>query len=220
MRRARRFLRPAIFQGTPGKGSGLYIARNGARVLVANIMGRVFMCIPNSTIRSSGRARAFGLSASASRRMRWWSTSTPERPAKMCFAHFVDGRASLLVVGTHPPADGRPPRSSTAAAYLSDAGMCGDYDSSLGMDKEEPLNRFLSKVPRPCEAANGPATLCGVGVHFRPDRARRARRAAAARPAAGRDGAFLLAVRSAPVHTNLTLSSLELPSDTVSPSWP
>ncbi|TIQ53141.1 MAG: metallophosphoesterase, partial [Mesorhizobium sp.] len=49
--------------------------------------------------------------------------------------------------------------------YISDAGMCGDYDSSLGMDKEEPLNRFLSKVPKGrFEAATGPATLCGVGV--------------------------------------------------------
>jgi calcineurin-like phosphoesterase len=50
-------------------------------------------------------------------------------------------------------------------AYLSDAGMCGDYDSSLGMDKEEPLNRFISKMPKGrMEAATGPATICGVGV--------------------------------------------------------
>ncbi|TIV98269.1 MAG: YmdB family metallophosphoesterase, partial [Mesorhizobium sp.] len=67
---------------------------------------------------------------------------------KMCFAHFVDGRASL-VVGTHthqPTADHQILNGGTA--YISDAGMCGDYDSSLGMDKEEPLNRFLSKVPK------------------------------------------------------------------------
>ena len=84
---------------------------------------------------------------------------------KMCFAHFVDGRASL-VVGTHthqPTADHQILNGGTA--YLTDAGMCGDYDSSLGMDKEEPLNRFLSKVPKGrFEAANGPATICGVGV--------------------------------------------------------
>ncbi len=50
---------------------------------------------------------------------------------------------------------------------MSDAGMCGDYDSSLGMDKEEPLNRFLSKVPKGrFEAANGPATVCGVGIEI------------------------------------------------------
>ena len=85
--------------------------------------------------------------------------------AKMCFAHFVDGRASL-VVGTHthqPTADHQILNGGTA--YISDAGMCGDYDSSLGMDKEEPLNRFLSKVPKGrFEAAGGPATVCGVGV--------------------------------------------------------
>jgi len=84
---------------------------------------------------------------------------------KMCFGHFVDGRASL-VVGTHthcPTADHQILANGTG--YLSDAGMCGDYDSSLGMDKEEPLNRFLSKVPKGrFEAANGPATICGVGL--------------------------------------------------------
>ena len=84
---------------------------------------------------------------------------------KMCFAHFVDGRASL-VVGTHthqPTADHQILNGGTG--YISDAGMCGDYDSSLGMDKEEPLNRFLSKVPKGrFEAAGGPATICGVGI--------------------------------------------------------
>ena len=84
---------------------------------------------------------------------------------KMCFAHFLDGRVSL-VVGTHthqPTADHQILNGGTA--YITDAGMCGDYDSSLGMDKEEPLNRFLSKVPKGrFEAANGPATLCGVGI--------------------------------------------------------
>ena len=84
---------------------------------------------------------------------------------KQCFGHFVDGRASL-VVGTHthiPTADHQILNGGTA--YISDAGMCGDYDSSLGMDKEEPINRFVSKIPKGrFEAATGPATLCGVAV--------------------------------------------------------
>jgi calcineurin-like phosphoesterase len=64
-----------------------------------------------------------------------------------------------------PTADCQILRNGTA--YMSDAGMCGDYDSSLGMDKEEPLNRFLSKVPKGrFEAANGPATICGVGIEI------------------------------------------------------
>jgi calcineurin-like phosphoesterase len=112
----------------------------------------------------------------------------------MCFAHFVDGRASL-VVGTHthqPTADHQILNGGTA--YMSDAGMCGDYDSSLGMDKEEPLNRFLSKVPKGrFEAASGPATICGVGVDISDRTGWPSGRAAAARPAAGGDGAFLLA---------------------------
>ena len=88
----------------------------------------------------------------------------PEREA---FGHFVDGRASL-VVGTHthvPTADHQILNGGTA--YMSDAGMCGDYDSSLGMDKEEPLNRFISKMPKGrFEAASGPATICGLGVEI------------------------------------------------------
>jgi 2',3'-cyclic-nucleotide 2'-phosphodiesterase len=50
---------------------------------------------------------------------------------------------------------------------MSDAGMCGDYDSSLGMEKEEPLNRFISKMPKGrFEAASGPATICGLAVEI------------------------------------------------------
>ena len=86
---------------------------------------------------------------------------------KICFAHFVDGRASF-VVGTHthvPTADAMILNGGTA--YMSDAGMCGDYDSSLGMDKEEPLNRFITRLSKgKFEAANGPATICGVGVEI------------------------------------------------------
>jgi 2',3'-cyclic-nucleotide 2'-phosphodiesterase len=86
---------------------------------------------------------------------------------KQCFGHFVDGRASL-VVGTHthvPTADCQILNGGTG--YMSDAGMCGDYDSSLGMDKEEPLNRFISKMPKGrFEAASGPATICGLGIEI------------------------------------------------------
>jgi calcineurin-like phosphoesterase len=83
----------------------------------------------------------------------------------MAFGHFCDGRASL-VVGTHthvPTADHQILPGGTA--YLTDAGMCGDYNSVIGMDKTEPLQRFLRKLPvermRPAE---GEATLCGVAV--------------------------------------------------------
>jgi len=163
-----RFLRPANFpKGTPGKGSGLYIARNGARVLVANIMGRVFMHPelddPFPTAERELAACPLGEQADVV----FFDFHAEATSEKMCFAHFVDGRASA-VVGTHthqPTADHQILNGGTG--YISDAGMCGDYDSSLGMDKEEPLNRFLSKVPKGrFEAANGPATLCGVGFEI------------------------------------------------------
>jgi len=162
------FLRPANYpSGTPGKGSGLFFARNGARVLVANIMGRVFMHPelddPFKAAETIIEACPLGEQADAMI-FDFHAEATSE---KQCFGHFVDGRASF-VVGTHthvPTADHQILNGGTA--YLSDAGMCGDYDSSLGMEKEEPLNRFLTKVPRGrMEPATGAATICGVGVEI------------------------------------------------------
>jgi 2',3'-cyclic-nucleotide 2'-phosphodiesterase len=166
--RHERFLRPANFPaGAPGRGSGLYVARNGARVLVANIMGRVFMHPdlddPFAAAETILDACPLGEQADAVV-FDFHAEATSE---KQCFGHFVDGRASF-VVGTHthvPTADCQILNAGTG--YMSDAGMCGDYDSSLGMDKEEPLNRFLSKIPKGrFEAAAGEATLCGVGVEI------------------------------------------------------
>ena len=83
--------------------------------------------------------------------------------------HFCDGRASL-VVGTHthvPTADLRVLPGGTA--FMSDVGMTGDYDSVIGMAKEEPLQRFLRRIPSArFEPATGPATLCGVAVETDP----------------------------------------------------
>jgi len=162
------FLRPANFPaGTPGRGANLYRAKNGAQVLVANIMGRVFMHPdlddPFQSAEAILTACPLGEQADAVV-IDFHAEATSE---KQCFGHFVDGRASL-VVGTHthvPTADCQILNAGTA--YMSDAGMCGDYDSSLGMDKEEPLNRFLSKMPKGrFEAAAGPATICGVAVEI------------------------------------------------------
>jgi calcineurin-like phosphoesterase len=84
---------------------------------------------------------------------------------KMGFAHFVDGRVSA-VIGTHthiPTADHQILPGGTA--FMSDAGMCGDYDSVIGMDKDEPLRRFTTKLPSArMQPAEGPASVCGVLV--------------------------------------------------------
>ncbi|AKH99152.1 metallophosphoesterase, MG_246/BB_0505 family [Hoeflea sp. IMCC20628] len=163
-----RFLRPANYPpGTPGRGSNLYIARNGARVLVANVMGRVFMHPDLDDPFSAGEAilNACPLGEQADAVVfDFHAEATSE---KLCFAHFVDGRASF-VVGTHthvPTADAQILNGGTA--YMTDAGMCGDYDSSIGMEKEEPINRFLSRIPKGrFEAASGPATISGVAVEI------------------------------------------------------
>ena len=84
---------------------------------------------------------------------------------KEAMGHFVDGRASA-VIGTHthvPTADEQVLNKGTA--YISDAGMCGDFNSVLGMDKEEPLPRFLTKIPTGrFQPALGEATICGVAI--------------------------------------------------------
>lgn len=159
-----RVLRPANLGGlgAPGRGTTVQRAAEGTAVAVVNLEGALFM---------DTQVHPFLVAEELVERARqetpvvlvdFHAEATSE---KMCFAHFVDGRASL-VVGTHthqPTADHQILNGGTA--YLTDAGMCGDYDSSLGMDKEEPLNRFLSKVPKGrFEAAHGPATICGVGV--------------------------------------------------------
>ena len=79
--------------------------------------------------------------------------------------HFCDGRASL-VVGTHqhvPTADAQIFPGGTA--FQADAGACADYDSVIGMDKAEPVQRFTRKMSsQRFSPATGPATLCGVFV--------------------------------------------------------
>jgi calcineurin-like phosphoesterase len=84
---------------------------------------------------------------------------------KMAMGHFCDGRASL-VVGTHthvPTGDAQILPGGTA--YQTDAGACADYDSVIGMEKFEPLQRYTRKLPGNRFApAPGPATLCGVFV--------------------------------------------------------
>lgn len=160
------FLRPANYpKGTAGRGSNLIEAKNGARVLVSNIMGRVFMHPelddPFQAAERELAACPMGEAADAVV-IDFHCEATSEA---QCFGHFLDGRVSL-VVGTHthvPTADHQILTGGTA--YMSDAGMCGDYDSSLGMEKEEPLNRFLTKVSKTrMEPATGEATVCGVLV--------------------------------------------------------
>ncbi|MFO1150801.1 MAG: TIGR00282 family metallophosphoesterase [Alsobacter sp.] len=160
-----RLLRPANYPaGTPGRGATVVTARNGARVLVVNVMGRLYMDAlddPFAVVEKELAACPLGAAADAVL-IDVHAEATSEKQA---MAHFVDGRATL-VVGTHthvPTADQQILPGGTA--YMTDAGMCGDYDSILGMAKEEPIRRFLQKTPGArLEAASGPGALSGVAV--------------------------------------------------------
>ena len=163
--RAPKLIRPINFPpGTPGRGAALLDARNGARVLVINAMGRIFMDPLDDPFAAVERElSACPLKAAADAIVvDIHGEATSEKQA---MGHFCDGRASL-VAGTHthaPTADHRILPHGTA--FISDVGMSGDYDSIIGMDKDEPLTRFLRKIPGArFEPALGEATLCALAV--------------------------------------------------------
>jgi metallophosphoesterase (TIGR00282 family) len=160
-----RLIRPANYPpGTPGRGANLIEAANGAKVLVINMMGRVFMDAlddPFARVDEELTACPLGIGCDAAI-VDFHAEATSEKQA---FGHFVDGRVSLSV-GTHthvPSADARILGGGTG--FITEAGMTGDYDSVIGMDREEPMRRFIRKLPSGrFEPALGAATLCGVAV--------------------------------------------------------
>jgi metallophosphoesterase (TIGR00282 family) len=162
-----RLIRPLNFpKGTPGRGAALVRLKSGADVLVVNAMGRVFMTELDCPFRAiDTELTACPLKQGADAILiDFHAEATSEKQA---LGLFVDGRASV-VVGTHthtPTSDERVLPAGTA--YMSDAGMTGDYNSVLGMDSEEPLNRFLTRIPRErFEPSNGPGTLSGLAVEI------------------------------------------------------
>jgi 2',3'-cyclic-nucleotide 2'-phosphodiesterase len=164
-----RLLRPLNYPvGTPGRGAGLYKARNGAEVLVINAMGRIFMPELDCPFRAIDKeldACPLGSGADAIL-IDFHAEATSEKEA---LGLYLDGRVSC-VVGTHthvPTSDDRVLPGGTA--YMSDAGMCGDYNSVLGMVPDEPINRFLTRIPKGrMEPSLGPATLSGLAVEIDP----------------------------------------------------
>ncbi|HEY5378865.1 MAG TPA: TIGR00282 family metallophosphoesterase [Pseudolabrys sp.] len=163
--RAPRLIRPLNYpKGTPGRGAAIIDTKNGKRALVINAMGRIFMDPlddPFAAVERELAACALGKDADAVI-LDMHCEATSE---KQSMGFFIDGRVSL-VVGTHthaPTADHRIMPGRTA--FVSDVGMTGDFESCIGMNKDEPLNRFLRKLPgSKFEPANGPATLCGIAV--------------------------------------------------------
>ena len=167
--RAPKLIRPINYPaGTPGRGAAMIEAKNGARVLVINAMGRIFMDPlddPFAAVDRELMACPLGKAADAII-VDIHAEATSEKQA---FGHFCDGRSSL-VVGTHthtPTADLRVLPGGTA--FISDVGMTGDYDSVIGMGKDEPMQRFLQRISSArFEPATGAATLCAVAVETDP----------------------------------------------------
>ncbi|MEE9379796.1 MAG: TIGR00282 family metallophosphoesterase [Hyphomonadaceae bacterium] len=163
-----RLLRPVnypIGSGAPGKGAYLYTLPDGRRVGVVLLQGTVFMKgtldNPFNAVDTELDAMPLGTVADAVI-VDMHCEATSE---KMAMGHYCDGRASL-VVGSHthvPTADTMVLTGGTA--YQSDAGMCGDYDSVIGMKKEISIHRFKTQMPgERYQPATGDGTLCGVYV--------------------------------------------------------
>ena len=159
-----RLLRPINFPpGTPGKGHGVFALADGRRVMVINAMARLFMDAIDDPFTGVERLLAERpLGSVDAILVDFHGEATSE---KMSMGHFCDGRVSA-VVGTHshvPTADAQVLPKGTA--YMTDAGMCGDYDSVIGMQKEAAIARFLRKMPgEKLQVAEGEATLCAAFI--------------------------------------------------------
>ena len=161
-----RLLRPLNFsEGTPGRGSYLHTLTDGRRLLVVNIMARLFVDTmlddPFAAMEKLMAQHRLGQSAHAIL-ADFHGEATSE---KMAFAHNFDGRVSA-VIGTHthiPTSDEHLLPKGTA--YQTDAGMCGDYDSVIGVKKELAIWRFTRHVPgERLVPAEGEATVCGAFI--------------------------------------------------------
>ncbi len=159
-----RLLRPKnLFEPAPGKGFQIYKIKNDIKIGVLNLMGNVFMKKCEDVFETSQKflkeneiKKDFDLLV-----VDFHGEITSEKNA---IGHLFDGKATL-VVGTHthiPTNDARILNNGTG--YQTDAGMCGDYDSVIGMNKENSLNRFLKKNSVKHFPATGDGTLCGVIV--------------------------------------------------------
>ena len=158
-----RLLRPHNYpQGTPGRGCAMFTLGDGRKVLLLHLMTRLFMDALDDPFACAEVELAkyrLGKSVDAIL-MDIHGEATSEKTA---MGNFLDGRVSA-VWGTHshvPTADARILPGGTA--YQTDLGMCGDYDSIIGMKKEAAIARFVKKVPgKRLAPAEGAATLCAI----------------------------------------------------------
>jgi len=156
-----RLLRPANYPaGTPGKGYGIFSCQTGgARVGVANLMGRTFMDPLDDPFRLADTIMEAFRGQTNITFFDFHAEATSEKNAFGCY---LDGRASI-VVGTHThvqTADERIlPRGT---AYITDVGMVGPQESILGMNAHESVQKFVTQLPHRFEVAAGAVVLCGI----------------------------------------------------------
>ncbi len=163
LKEATNIIRPLNYpENTVGRGSCVFETNEGVKIAVVQLLGRVFMRSVNDPfivmqqwLNTHHQGRDYDILI-----VDFHAEATAE---KMSMAHFLDGKASL-VVGTHthiPTADARILNAGTG--YISDIGMCGDYDSVIGMTKETAVNRFLDgDLKRRLAPADSHATFCAV----------------------------------------------------------
>jgi len=161
----KRLLRPEnLIEGTPGKGFEIYCVPSGEKIAVLNLMGNIFMKKSEDVFRTAEKIfNKFRLKRDADFIVvDFHGEITSE---KMAMGHYLDGKATL-VVGTHthvPTSDFRVLEHGTA--YQSDTGMCGDYNSVIGMNKENSLKKFFnSRDTKKHFPSLGEATLSGIIV--------------------------------------------------------
>lgn len=160
-----RIVRPLnMAPGTPGRGVGEARTARGRRVVVLQVMGRLFMGLYDDPFRAlEAELARWRLGAGVDAIV--VDVHAEATSEKLAIGHFLDGRVSL-VAGTHthvPTADVRVLPGGTG--YITDVGMTGDYDSVIGMEKAASLHRWRSDVPaKKLEPAAGQATLCAVLV--------------------------------------------------------
>jgi len=162
--RENRLLRPEnLIKPSPGKGFRIFNSKNGYKIGVLNLMGNVFMKKCEDVFKTTEKfiANNFLRRDYDFLVVDFHGEITSEKNA---IGHFLDGKATL-VAGTHthiPTNDARILENGTG--YITDAGMCGDYNSVIGMNKNNSINRFLEKNSIKHFPATGVASLCGVIV--------------------------------------------------------
>ena len=141
----KKIVRPLNYpENLPGRGWAEFELPNGQKILIAQVLGRVFMEAVDCPVQAIDKLlKGYNLGKNVDAIL--VDIHAEATAEKLAFGYYLDGRVSI-VAGTHthvPTSDYRLLRKGTA--YISDVGMCGDYDSVLGFEIDEPINRLARR---------------------------------------------------------------------------